>query len=129
MEVPHRPWKVLGMGFSQSSMFWPGISKQIAKYIQSCAPCQTISNSLQKEPTIPMDVPCRPWKVLGMDFFMLKSKWYLLIADYYSEFPYILQMSSMTSKDVISAQSFCFSALGTPEEIICDNATNFTSRE
>ena len=35
----------------------------------------------------------------------------------------------MTSKDVISALSFCFSVLGTPEEIICDNATNFTSRD
>ena len=38
-------------------------------------------------------------------------------------------MSSITSKDVISALSFCFSGLGTPEEIICDNATNFTRRE
>ena len=35
----------------------------------------------------------------------------------------------MTPKDVISTLSFCFSVLGTPEEIICDNATNFTSRE
>ena len=35
----------------------------------------------------------------------------------------------MNSKDVISALSFCFSILGTPEDIICDNATNFTSRE
>ena len=59
---------------AQSSMFWPGISKQIAKYIHSCAPCQTISNLQQKELVIPMEVPCRPWKVLGMDFFMHKSK-------------------------------------------------------
>ena len=66
---------------AQSSMFWPGISKQIAKYIHSCAPCQTISNSQQKELAIPMVVPCRPWKVLGMDFIMCKSKWYLLVAD------------------------------------------------
>ena len=76
-----------------------------------------------------MEVPCRPWKVLGMDFFMHKSKWYFLVADYYSKFPYVLQMSSMTSKDVISALSFCFSVLGTPEEIICDKAVNFTSRD
>ena len=38
-------------------------------------------------------------------------------------------MSSVTPKDVISALSFCFSIHGTPEEIICDNATNFTRRE
>ena len=110
-------------------MSWPGMSKQIAKYIHSCAPCQTISNSQQKELAIPMEVPCRPWKVLGMDFFMHKSKWYLLVDDYYSKFSYVLQMSSVTSKDVISALSFCFSVLGTPEEIICGNATKFTSRD
>ena len=78
---------------AQSSMFWPGISKQIAKYIHSCAPCQTISNSQQKEPAIPMEVACRPWKVLKMDFFIHKSKWYLLVVDFHSKFPYILQMS------------------------------------
>ena len=114
---------------AQSSMFWPGISKQIAEYIHSCAPCQTNSNSLQKEPAIPIEVPCRPWKVLGMDFFMHNNRWCLLVADYYSKFPYTLQIPSMTFKDVISALSFCFSVLGISEEIICDNATNLTSRE
>ena len=54
---------------------------------------------------------------------------YLLVADYYSKFLYILHVSLMTSKDVISALSFCFSVFGIPEEIIYDNATNFTSRE
>ena len=107
---------------AQSSMFWSGISKQTAKYIHSCVPCETISNSQQKEPATPMEVPCWPWKVLGMDFFLHQNKWYLLVVNYYSNFPYIMQMSSMTSKD-ISALSFCFQVLGTQEEIICDNAT------
>ena len=76
-----------------------------------------------------MEVPCRPWKVLRMDFLMHKSKWYLLVADYYSKFPYVLQMSLMTSKDVISALSLCFSIIGTPGEIMYDNATKFSSRD
>ena len=67
-------------------MFWPGISKQIAEYIHSCVQCQTINNLQQKEPAIPMEVPCRDWKVLGMDFFMHKNKWYLLITDYFNDF-------------------------------------------
>ena len=96
----------------QSSMLWSGISKQIAKYIHPCVPCQTISNSQQKESAIPKEVPCRPWQVLGMDFYMHKHKWYLLGDDYYCKFPCIVQMSSMASKDVISALSFCFSVFG-----------------
>ena len=60
---------------------------------------------------------------------MHKSNWYLIVADYYSKYPYVMKMSATSSKNVISALSFCFSVLGTPEEIICDNATYFTSRE
>ena len=37
-------------------------------------------------------------------------------------------MSSISSKKVISAPSFCFSVLGTLEEITCDNSTHFTSK-
>ena len=38
-------------------------------------------------------------------------------------------MSSISYKGVISALSFCFSVRGTPEEIIFDNGTQFTSKE
>ena len=36
---------------------------------------------------------------------------------------------SISSKKVISSLSFCFLVLDTPEEIICDNGTQFTSKE
>ena len=114
---------------AQSSMYCPSITKHIAEYVHKCAPCQTISNSQQKEPAIPIEVPSRSWKLLGMDLFMHKSNWYLIVADYYSKYPYVMKMSATSSKNVISALSFCFSVLGTPEEIICDNTTYFTSRE
>ena len=100
----------------QKSMFWPNISKQIEEYVHLCAPCQTISKSHQKEPAIPIEVPSSPWKVLEMDFFMHKNKWFLIVTDYYSRYPYILKKSSIASKDVISALRLCFSVLGTPEE-------------
>ena len=45
---------------ANGSMFWPNINKDIAKHVHSCVPCQTISNSQQKEPAIPIEVPSRP---------------------------------------------------------------------
>ena len=74
---------------AKGSMFWPNINKIIAKHVHSCVPCQTISNSQQNEPTSPIDVPSRPWKVLGIDIFVQGNKYYLLTADYYSKFPYV----------------------------------------
>ena len=35
-------------------------------------------------------VPSRPWKVLEMDIVMHNNKWYLLVVDYSSKFPYTL---------------------------------------
>ena len=76
-----------------------------------CVLCQTISNSQQKEPAVPIEVPSRPWKVLVMDIFVQGNKYYLLIADYYSKFPYAQKMSSISSKKVISTLSVFFQYL------------------
>ena len=95
----------------------------------SWVPCQTISNSQQKEAAIPTEVPSRSLKVLGMDIFVQGNKYYLFVTDYYRKFPYVQKISSISSTEVISALCFCFSVLGTPEEIICDNNTQFTSNE
>ena len=39
-----------------TSIYWPTINKVITNHIQSCVPCQPISNSQQKEQTIPLEV-------------------------------------------------------------------------
>ena len=67
---------------AETNMFWPSNRKQMAEYVHSCAPCTTIRNSQQKEPAIPTEVPSRLWKVLDMEFFMHKSKWFLIVTDY-----------------------------------------------
>ena len=48
---------------AKGCMYWPTINKDLAKHIHSCVPFQTISNSQQNEPAIPIEVPSRPWKV------------------------------------------------------------------
>ena len=99
---------------AKGSKFWPNINKDIAKHVHSRVPCQTISNSQQKEQAIPIEVQSRPWKVLGMDIFAQGNKYYLLVTDYYSKFLYVQKISSISSKEVISTLSFCYSVLGTP---------------
>ena len=64
-----------------------------------------------------------------MDLFFHNSKWYIIVTDYYSKYPWIYPLLATSSKDVISALKFCFSDFGIPEEIICDNGPQFTSRE
>ena len=114
---------------AQTSMYWLGLNKEIENHVMHCEPCQVLSKSQQKEPAIPMEIPSRPWQKLGVDLFLHDSSWYVIVADYYSKYPWIFQLAAISSKDVISALKFCFSEYGIPEEVISDNGPQFTARE
>ena len=85
-----------------------------------------LCNSQQNKPAIPMEAPSRPWKMSRTDLFLHNSKWYLLVADYYREFPWVQKIPATSTKDMISALSFCFSVLATPEKVTYDSGTQFT---
>ena len=114
---------------AQTSMYWLGLNKEIENHVMHCEPCQVLSKSQQKEPAIPMEIPSRPWQKLGVDLFLHDSSWYVIVADYYSKYPWIFQLAAISSKDVISALKFCFSEYGIPEEVRSDNGPQFTARE
>ena len=114
---------------AQTSMYWLGLNKEIENHVMHCKRCQVLSKSQQKEPAIAMEIPSRPWQKLGVDLFLHDSCWYVIVADYYSKYPWIFQLAAISSKDVISALKFCFSEHGIPEEVISDNGPQFTARE
>ena len=58
-----------------------------------------------------MEIPSRPWKKLGAELFLHDSSWYVIVADYYSKYPWIFQLTAISSKDVISALKLCFQNL------------------
>ena len=84
-------------------------------------------NSQQKEPAIPMEVPSWPRKIWGKDLLLYNNEWYLLVAKYYGEFPWVQKLSAACTKDEISVLTSCFSIFFTPDKVICDNDTQFTS--
>ena len=50
-----------------------------------------------------------PWQVVGTDLFELNKLNYLLVVDYFSRYPVVLQLTSTTSMSVISALKSVFS--------------------
>ena len=64
-----------------------------------------------------------------MDLVFQDSHWYVIIADYYSKYPWVKKLEAISSKEVISAHKFCFSEFHIPEEVITDNGKQFTGRE
>ena len=73
---------------ARQHMFWPGMEADIKDYRRRCQVCIKRSRPA-REPLQPHEIPDGLWQKLGMDFFNLKGKCYILICDYFSKFPYM----------------------------------------
>ena len=110
---------------ASSAVWWPGLSKQLTDFIQKCPEC-TRECKPNKEPLIPTPLPEYPWQQVATDLFMLKGSDYLVVVDYFSRYPEVIQMRSTTSQSVIST---VFARHSIPKTLRSDNGPQFTSRE
>ena len=69
-----------------SSVWWPGLSKEIVQTVQKCEICVR-KNTPPKEPLIPSKLPDHPWQKIGSDLFELEGVTYLLVVDYFFKIP------------------------------------------
>ena len=74
----------------------------------------------------PPDYPCQ---VVGTDFFELDRKHYLIVVDYFSRYPEIVQMNTITTSCTITALKNIFARHGIPEIVRSDNGPQYTSHE
>ena len=75
------------------------------------------------------DLPKYPWQVVGTDLFELNRSNYLLVVDYFSRFPEIIQLTSTTSVRVISTLKSVFLRHGIPEIVRSDIEPQYSSLE
>lgn len=112
------------------SVFWPGISNQIKQTIGNCPTCLKYSNSQNREPLQPHEIPDLPWNKIACDIYELNGKKYLLVVDYYSKYPEIAELHrNMTSGNVIKHLKTMFATHGIPLTVVSDGGTQFTSQE
>ena len=101
---------------------------QITQLVQNCRVCAKESRQ-GKEPLMTLELPKYPWQVVGTDLFELNKLNYLLVVDYFSRYPEVLQLTSTTSMSVISALKSVFSRHGIPEIVRSDNGPQYSSAE
>ncbi|KAL6491496.1 hypothetical protein MHYP_G00018410 [Metynnis hypsauchen] len=114
---------------AKSSVWWPGLSKQLSELVASCEFCCELKRTQQKEPLISTALPERPWKRIAMDLCEYKHHQYLIVSDYYSRFLEILHLTSTTSAQVISKLKTVFARFGVPDEVVSDNGPQFSCAE
>ena len=100
---------------AKESVFLPKIAVDILQIAQSCNMCQTFSRSNRENLMLHKD-PQEPWERIGTDFFKFESTDYLLIADYYSQFPIIRRLRQHHNQCYIDVMKQIFSEYGVPEQ-------------
>ncbi|XP_015767459.1 PREDICTED: uncharacterized protein K02A2.6-like [Acropora digitifera] len=90
---------------------------------KSCKVCQELKPNQPREPLLQTEVPPRPWHTIGTHLFYLGDDEHLLIADYYTKYPFVRKIpkGQSTSKYVIDITKQIFSEHGIPEIVRSDN--------
>ena len=78
---------------ARACVYWPAMYSDIEQVVKQCAVCNKYANTNQKKPLLPHPVPAYPWKKVGIDFFTLDGKDFLLAVDYYFKYPEVVQMT------------------------------------
>ncbi|KAJ8403681.1 hypothetical protein AAFF_G00350070 [Aldrovandia affinis] len=116
------------LAHARAIMYWPGLSNDVRAMVDSCSSCQEQLPSNQREPLLPHPVPDAPWQRIAADIFELQGRPFLLITDYYSKFPEVLQLPDKTAGSVIARFKAVFSRHGVPFTLIADHVP-FASAE
>lgn len=99
--------------------------------IKTCFQCQLVSNPPRQLPITPTELPETPWQTVGMDLTgpFPGGEYILVVIDYYSRYPEVEIMKSITSRCIIQRLMKIFATHGLPSVIKTDNAPNMVSQE
>ena len=114
---------------AHTSVYWPGINKDINDMVGHYEMCQMCKPKNQREPLINVEIPSTAWIMLGIDLFVLEYEHYLVLGDYMLKFPIMRRITNQTSTVVIQLIKAIFSEFGNVKEIVSDNSPCFKSLE
>ena len=110
-------------------VYWPGMEADVTDYITWCLTCIGCSNLPIK--TLQLhEVPPRPWVKIGVDFFQDHlGKKHLIVADYFSKFPYVFPVASAYHFKTITHLRELFAAEGVPTIVMSNSGPPFNGEE
>ena len=87
---------------ARQTLFWPNMNKDIENVVDKCGTCITHRPVQQSEPLLSHDVEeCKgPWMKVATDIMELDHRYFLLVVDYYSNYPEVAEIPSASSKRV-----------------------------
>ena len=84
-------------------LFWPGISTEVTEKIKKSPVCLENRLGQHIEPLKSHEIPPLHWAKVGTDILHKNGRNYLITVDYYSKWPELTLLNSMTNTAVITA--------------------------
>ena len=100
----------------------------IKKRIKKCLQCSR-DKVPNKEPLMPTSLSQHPWQKVCSDLFVRNGTTYLLVVDYFSRHPKVIQLKTPTSQSIIHDLKSIFSRHGKPHILLSDNGPQYSSQE
>ena len=132
LEMLHEahPGIVRMKALARSIVWWPGIDADVEKKVKSCQQCQANSKAPPVAPLHPWEFPTRPWSRLHIDFAgPFLGKLFVVLVDAYSKWLEVAVVPSCSASATIRFLRNIFATHGTPDLIVSDNGTAFSSEE
>ena len=82
-------------------IYCPLMDQDIEYYIKQCPTCIKLKPIQPVELPISHKLPQGPWQKIGPDFINLYTRRYVLVAGYFSKYPYVFHMYLNTANAVI----------------------------
>lgn len=114
---------------ARDRVFWPAMHHDIKNAVTTCQICAEFQSNNASMPMQSHEIPDRPWSRLATDLFTLKSKDYIVLVDYYSDYIEVSPITDATSSAIIKFLKVQFSRHGIPDVLVSDNGPQYISNE
>ena len=111
---------------AETSLFWPGITRDIADTRNRCAICNGNAPSQPAMPSITPVEPEYPFQHLCADFFHHEGVTYLVLVDRFSNWP-IVSPSKDGASGLLQSLRDTFATFGIPDTLTSDGGPEFSS--
>ena len=118
---------------ARASLFWPGITSDIARTRDNCRTCDTIAPSQLQTDAVPPAIPTYPFEMICSDYFDLEGSHFLLTVDRFTGWVDVRRAKPHTeesgARGLIRAVKESFMAHGVPIEMANDGGPEYRSKE
>ena len=104
------------------------MNRDIDSNVQNGSVCQKYRRAQSKEPLL--ETECRkwgPWDRVGIDLMTWERKEYVVIIDYYSNYPELAYLSTTSSEAVMNQIKSVVARHGIPRVVVTDNGPQFSA--